>query len=368
MTDVLERRFDAVANEHDDSSWDEVRGRARRVPTRRVALLAAAAAVAVAVVTPAAGLHEPIVDFFSGERATDRVLANFTYLDQGAPPGMATGVVPGETRRVMTLSLSDGAHDLWVAPTRAGGFCTMWTKMGGGCDRLGTVPLSVSYGGEPFVASGHADADYVHAVEARYADGTAEPVDVTWVGAPIGAGFFAYEPERGRVPEVLVGLDRDGGVVTTHPIGRSGRQDLLSDAELDDRTELLSVDTPGGPARLWTAPTRYEGRCAWVEYAGRRYPAASCGPKGYSWKEGVGLGLVDLGGNYFLLGTAGPRFAPLELRVSDDRRVQVEPIDDIVFAKLPAYVKTGDTVTIVPADAGEDPRRHLVLPVQPMFD
>jgi hypothetical protein len=367
MTDIVERRFQAVANQRDDSSWDEVRRGARRTPAHRLALLAASVA-AVAIAAPASGLHEPIIDFFDGERATDRVLADFAYLDVGAPPGMATGVIPGETRRVVTVRLSNGPHELWVAPTRAGGFCTMWTKMSGGCDRLGTLALSVSYGGDPFAVTGHADADYVHSVEARYTDGTAEPVDVTWVGPPIHAGFFAYEPERGRVPGALVGLDADGTVVTTHPIDGRHVERLLIDAVLDEKTEMLSLEAAGGTARLWTAPTRYEGRCAWVEYAGKRYPAARCGPKGYSWKEGVGLGLVDLGGDYFLLGTAGPRFAPLELRLSDDRRIPIKPVEDVVFVKLPEDVKTGDTVTIVPADAGENPKRHLVMPVRPMFD
>jgi hypothetical protein len=367
MTDVVEGRFQAAANLHDDSNWDEVRRRARRGPGPRATVLAAAVA-AVAVVAPASGLHKPIIDFFAGERATGRVLPVFTRMDVGAPPGMATGVIPGETRRVMTVRLSDGLHELWVAPTRAGGFCTLWTKMSGGCDRLGTVPLSLTFGGEPFVVTGHADADYVHSVEARFPDGSSEPVALAWVGAPINAGFFAYEPGTGRVPDALVGLDVDGGVVTTHPIGRRSRDGLLADAVFEEKTELASIETAGATARLWSAPTRYEGRCAWVEYAGKRYPAAGCGPKGYSWREGIGLGLVDLGGHYLLLGTAGPRFTPLELRLSGNRRMTIEPVEDVVFTKLPDDVKTGDTVTIVPADGGEDPRHHLVIRVEPTFD
>jgi hypothetical protein len=366
MTDVVARRFEAAANPHDDSNWDEVRRRARRGPTRRVVLLAAAVA-AVAVAAPASGLHEPILDFFAGEPAPERVRRDFETFDSGAPRGMAPGVIPGQSRRILTARLSDGAHTLWVAPTEAGGFCTYWSGMTAGCDRLGTVPLSLTYGGDPYVITGHADAAYVHSVEARYAGGRAEPVDVTWVGPPIDAGFFAYEPGE-AVPDQLVGLDADGNVITTHPVGRGGRETAVADAVLDEKTELRSIEAGGATARLWTAPTRYEGRCAWVEYLGKRYPAARCGPKGYSWKEGAGLGLVELGGDYFLLGTAGPRFAPLELRLAGDRRISVEPVDDIVFAKLPEDVETGDSVTIVPADARENPKRHLVLPVQHMFD
>lgn len=362
MTDVVERRFQAVTNRHDDSSWDEVRRRARRVTPRRVALLAAAA-LAVAAVAPASGLHEPIIDFFAGERATDRVLADFTYMDTGAPPGMATGVIARETRRVLTVRLSDGPHELWVAPTRAGGFCTLWTKMSGGCDRLGTVPLSVTYGGEPFVATGHANADYVHSVEARYADGRSEPVDVAWVGAPINAGFFAYEPQRGRVPRELVGIGAKGEVVTVHPLGRATVESLLADALVDDKRELAAVETRDGTARLWAAPTRYEGRCAWVEHLGRRLPAARCVPEGYGW-EGVALRALEIGGVSLLIGTAGPRYTPLELRLGDSSRLTVAPIEGVVFFRLPDAARLGDTVTVVPPGAGDDPRQHGQLTIE----
>jgi hypothetical protein len=360
----LERRFHAVANAHDDSDWTEIRRRASRRRMARVALPIAAALTVVAVAAPASGLHEPIIEFVNGEPAPERVRNDFQTFDSGAPPGMAPGVIPGESRRIMTARLSDGAHTLWVAPTKAGGFCTYWSGMTGGCDRLGTVPLSVTYGGVPFVITGHASADYVDSVEVRFGDGSVERPDVTWVGRPIDAGFFAYEASDGRVPENVVGLDADGSVVTTHPVAPGHREGLLSDALLDEKTELRSIEAGGGTARLLSAPTRYEGRCAWVEYLGERFPAARCGAKGYAWKEGVGLGTVSLGGETFLLGTAGPRFAPLEVRLAGDRRIAVEPIEDVVFAKIPD-VKAGDTVTVVPADGGEDQRRHLVLTVEP---
>ena len=357
MTELLERRFEAIANQLDDSDWSEVHRRARRRPSARLVLALAAGLAVVAVAAPASGLHEPVIDFFAGKRATERVLPTFATMDVGAPPGMATGVVAGETRRVMTVRLSDGAHELWVAPTRAGGFCTLWTKLSGGCDRLGTVPLSVSYGGQPFVATGHANADYVHSVEARYPDGTTDPVDVSWVGAPINAGFFAYEPEPGRVPAELVGIDANGDVVTHHPLGRTADESLLADAVVDDKEELAALDTRDGTARLWVAPTRYEGRCAWVEHLDRRFAAARCAPKGYDW-EGVGLRAIEIGGTSFLLGTAGPRYAPLELRLADDTRLEVETIEGVVF-------HLGDAVTVVPAGMGDDPHAHARLVVEP---
>ena len=52
---------------------------------------------------------------------------------------MATGVIPGETRKVGTIE----GEALWVAPTSEGGFCTLLGG-GGGCDRTGTVPLDIT--------------------------------------------------------------------------------------------------------------------------------------------------------------------------------------------------------------------------------
>jgi hypothetical protein len=40
---------------------------------------------------------------------------------------------------------------------------------------------------------------------------------------------------------------------------------LITDAVLEEKAELSAIETAAGSARLWTAPTRYDGRCAWVE-------------------------------------------------------------------------------------------------------
>src|SRR5439155_17700368 len=115
----------------------------RVLPRRRLGLVLAGMVVLVLLITGVAftfGL--PVLDFGQAEKAPpeSRVVKNFALLDQGAPRGMATDVIPNETRKVATF----GDETLWVAPTSQGGFCT---DLGGegGCDRLGTVPLNVSW-------------------------------------------------------------------------------------------------------------------------------------------------------------------------------------------------------------------------------
>src|SRR5919106_2908130 len=209
--------------------------RRRRMSRLRVALSLLAMAVAFVLVAPALGLDLPVLDFWQAEKAPPRVVEDFDSLSVGAPPGMDPGAVAGEARKVTTTVLNDGPHTLWVAPTRSGGFCLTWTDGAGGCDKLGTVPLSVSWmAAGPLRASedappdltpgsftrlsGHVNADYADTVEIRFADGDVVRPDVTWVSEPIGAGFFIYDiPQARREPghelSAVVALDRDGNVV-----------------------------------------------------------------------------------------------------------------------------------------------------------
>ena len=46
---------------------------------------------------------------------------------------MDPGIVPNAARKVTVVTLSDGPHTLWVAPTKSGGFCETWTGLWGGC-------------------------------------------------------------------------------------------------------------------------------------------------------------------------------------------------------------------------------------------
>ena len=290
----LRVRFEALAADASTSDWADVERRVASAPTRRRWLAAAAVIALLAAAAPAAGLHRGILDFFESEPAPRGVQVDFAQLDQGAPEGMAPGVIEGEARKVMTVRGSDGARVLWVAPTRAGGFCVTWTGAFGGCDRDGKMPLSVSWssgdirGGIPrpaedvrllagFVRSGHSET-----VEVRHADGSTAKPTITWVSAPIGAGFFYYEPRAGkrRITSV-VALDGDGNIVAEQrldPTRTTGEPP--AEAILDQRTMVIETETAGGAARIWRAPTRYGGSCYWIELQGAPAYFMPCLPRG----------------------------------------------------------------------------------------
>jgi hypothetical protein len=208
--------------------WTDVRRRARRLKFRRRVLRVGAALpialIGVLMATPAFGLRGQVIHLFGGGKpAPAPVVESFAELDVGAPPGMAPNVIAGETREVMEVRLSTGKKFVvWVAPTRAGGFCMSW-----GCDRDRSLPFApgleipgpISPKGEilapPVIFEGDTLIDGASTVEIQFEDGDSARTPVIWVSRPIDAGFFVYEvPEAhwkaGYQPVALVLKDADG--------------------------------------------------------------------------------------------------------------------------------------------------------------
>jgi hypothetical protein len=326
-------------------------------------LLAAALALLVLLVGAAFtfGLGLPVLDFGQAEKAPpdSRVVKNFGVLDQGAPPGMATDVIPNETRKVGTL----GGETLWVAPTRQGGFCT---DLGGagGCDRLGTVPLSVSWaiersgpslqahdktlGGLPVVdqINGYVSARWGDALEVRFEDGEVIKPPLLWVSRPIEAGFYLQTiPLRHRQPghliSAVVALDRYGNLVSSDSLGRDRAHAPPADAILDQAKEAARIETRAGPAVLRTAPTRYEGRCGWLEFAGATH-SFGCAFKGYG-NEGFAWGFVRAPNDILIFGSAAPNYATIRLGFADGDQTEFRPTKDgFLLYELPlAHLRSG---------------------------
>jgi len=319
---------------------------------RRLGFLLAGIVVVLLLVTGVAftfGL--PVVDFGQAEKAPpdSRVVKNFAVLDQGAPPGMATDVIPNQTRKVATF----GNETLWVAPTRQGGFCTDLGG-GGGCDRLGTVPLNVSwaiersgpepgseksFGGLPVVGqlSGYVNARWANALEIRFEDGDVIKPQVIWVSKPIEAGFFlqpipAAHRQAGHLISAVVALDRDHKLVTRESFGPSSSTTPPSDAILDQVKQVAVIETGAGPAVLRTAPTRYEGRCTWLEFAGEAMQVVPCLPKGYEHQAALVLAVYSLGGRLILAGECG--YSAVEFLHQDGGARRVTCTDGAVFTEL----------------------------------
>lgn len=236
---LIRERFSIFVNRGDDSDWADVRRRAGRGRRRsRLLVLAVLAAAAVAIAAPALGLSGKIVHLFgSSEPAPARVEESFASLDVGAPPGMATGVIAEQTRKVLDQPIGDEKRAvLWIAPTKVGGFCMTLGlgrvdsaphELGGGCDHDRALPFSlglsapgpISRTGKvlrgPILFSGSALIDEGRTVAFEFEDGKQATVPVVWVSEPIDAGFFVYAvPEEhwveGRRPTMATLKDDEG--------------------------------------------------------------------------------------------------------------------------------------------------------------
>jgi hypothetical protein len=250
-------------------------------------------AVAVVVVAPALGLRLGWIDFFHAEHAPPAVVKDFGSLSQGAPPGMDPGAIAGETRKVMTMSFSGRQHSLFVAPTAAGGLCFEWTQDMGGCDRNGDVPLAVSWGapavdsGPPStpkdfgMVEGHVHAPWVDGVEIRLSDGSTAQPELTWVSPPIDAGFFVYQAPKGLTIRSVVAT-KDGEAVDADNFG-SGVDPFTEAApspyaDLSKRRVVESIETDAGRATVWSAPTKTDEVCTWLEVGNLRRNLIPCLP------------------------------------------------------------------------------------------
>jgi hypothetical protein len=209
-------------------------------PRRSLVLAALVLALgAVLVATPAFGLRDQLVRLLTAEkheRPPAVILRYFTNLNQ-APANIAPGVIPAKARIAMAVSIPHYGHKvLWVAPTRAGGFCS-WPP--GGCDRDRSIPFSdtlevagpTSRNSSPAPGSGDVHVFFVGdtivrgaaAVAIRFEDGSSTHTQLVWVSKPIDAGFFVYVLPKahwkvGKRPVALVVEDARG-----HELARSTR-------------------------------------------------------------------------------------------------------------------------------------------------
>lgn len=316
----------------------------------RWVVVVAVCVVATLLGAPALAIGLGVIDFEATEPAPPRVVKDFESLSAGAPPGMDPAVVASEARQLTV----DG-HVLWVAPTRAGGLCYGWDGGSGGCDKLGTVPLSVSWLGRPtrvpppparsartfYAVEGFAHARWIDAVEVRLDDGATVRPQLTWISRPIDAGFFRYGAPPNRDVVAVVGF-RNGKEVIGEEVG--ARPAPHRYARLDERTKLAEVATADGPVRLWTAPTKTNGRCVWLEFRGDERAVAPCLPRGYEQQAVLALVVHAFGGTSVLAGQCG--YAGVELVPPAGASRTIDCHNGMVFAPLQRHELEGSVQAV----------------------
>lgn len=252
--DVLRRA--GIEESASSAPEERTRGTGRRFPwSRRRLVTAAIVAVVIAVVaTPAFGIGGLLLDligrtnvpFRQGKTAPYEVKRDFFDLSLFAPPGMGPQAIAAQTRRVAVYEIRGRTRVLYVAPTRAGGYCWIFTDAFGGCNNWRTPhrgrsqPRAVNpyllgltwqdsafrMDGKPphtTLVGGDILAQRARALEVEYEDGSATPIPFVFVSKPIAAGFFLHAIPSGhdrpgmRVRAVRV-LDAGGQVLARQPV------------------------------------------------------------------------------------------------------------------------------------------------------
>jgi hypothetical protein len=344
----------------------------RRVPAR-VALVAAVLVLAFVVTAVAFGWPQRIVDFFSSPPAPKGVQNGFARDNVGSPPGMDPRAIPGETKKITTLRLTvrggrTRLYTLYVAPTKSGGFCELWTGVSGGCVSVKTLrrpePLGVGYGG--MRAFGNVNSAYPNEVdgfvrrgatrtlEALFADGTTATILPTWVSAPINAGFFLYpvphsHQNRAHALRSVVALDADGRVIGRYTIPID---DFVAQTLPDGTKVSLAPEWEAAKARkiinfratdrsqvsVWMMPRRGGGSCVLGPQGG-----GWCSPP-WSAKQGQGFNGGFQGGAHRLLffGGATPGVATVVFHYQNGTSERVTPVDGVVVLEItPAHWNRG---------------------------
>ena len=396
---LIQARFEAVANPINDCDWDDVLARARngdslasrravgrkprwrQAPTR-VALVAAAVALAALVTAVAFGLPQTFINFFSSPPAPAHVKNWFGAENVEAPRGMNPRAIPGQARKITSATFDVNhinaghptLHTLYVAPRKGGGFCYLWTNADGGCltakppsktrAMRAMGPLGISWfssgysAGYPLFVDGWVRSGAAKTVEARFADGTTATIPVTWVSAPVNAGFLIYpvppaHQTRATALSSVVALDANGNVIgkqsfpLTKPLDQDVRQTLPDGTKvsLERRAQAARArkvisfrTTTGSRAYVWVMPRTGGGDCYFFN---RGFGCLE--PRFAAQTPTLNGGLLGSGKPpllFFL--QAKPEVATIELRYQNGESERLTPTDGFVLTEItPAHYKLG---------------------------
>ena len=395
---LLAERFAALAAT-DDGDWLDVCRRARRMRVRRAALLAAAVVAAALVTAPALGLHRIVVDWLEAEPAPGRTQLQFLQLGVGAPPGMDPGVVPNSARKVTELEHDGKIGVLWVAPTKRGGFCVVWTAFfGGGCvsdraslptnvvryrDDVKPILLGLSVSADPTDGgivqsfSGSLLEPKTERLVMTYADGEQAEVPVIWVTPPIDAGFYAYWiPKEHRRPRrhlaALTALDDTGSVLARQTFQLTPPQEIERVVRLPDgqtaflprkaiverARKLIDFRSEGGTrVTLWVIPSVDGGRCyVFNRGSGCPTPQVEAHP--------LGAGLHGGGRPVLIAGEVRRDVATYELHYEDGVVERLRPIEGFILHEISErHYQRGHRLSLVRA-LDHESRELARLPVR----
>jgi hypothetical protein len=377
--------FAGFAHERDDGDWHDVVRRARRSHRNRVVIAAVAAAVVAVGVASAVVLTNPRIDFRTASKSPLRVVDDFGSEQVLAPPGMAPGVLPQQARRITAVTIDGKQHVLYVAPTKAGGFCEQWSQMGGGCRASRTGPASNSIGGGGMggpngltVLDGSFFQTDATRLVVGYADGESDDVPFVWVTKPIDAGFYLFRvPDAhrraGHEPTSLSLYNTAGKLIARDRVIVPNIRDqyvhhripgyppflIPAKAGWSKRVQLFALRADNGNRiGLWVAPERGGGTCFW---SNRQAGCSQLRGPGFApgflkahpglRLQGPLIGFGLSGGNPVILCcSVGTKTTRVELRFQDGTPIELTPKQGYLIEPIPSsHYPLGHRLTAIVA-------------------
>jgi hypothetical protein len=405
---LIQARFDAIANPLHDANWNDVLARAGRVDRRRrgparIALAAAVVVVAATITAVALGWPGTVIDFFKAPPAPESVKAFFAGHNSPFPSGVNPETRLGQPRQVMTATFDANhlppthptLHTLYVAPRTGGGFCFVWTMDGGSCaDPEDPVKARTDPAARPTGLT-WLENDYVGVVDgwvrgdaktvvAHFADGTTATIPITWVSAPVDAGFFAYvvppaHLTRADALTAIVALDADGTVVSrqpfelTKPLDEDVLQTLPDGTKysLPRRAQAARAREPfsfrttsGAHAYLWVMPRTGGGSC-YLFGTGAGGGFGCWTPRELSQIPAINGGVYGNGSFYFAQVRSG--IARVELRYANGRIERLTPVDGYLLHQIPPAYRKADARLVATVGLSRSGRRVFTQRLETRF-
>jgi hypothetical protein len=104
---------------------------------------------------------------------------------------------------------------------------------------------------------------------------------------------------------------------------------------VSQKSVAFTAKTSHGDAVIWQAPTRYQGKCAWLEFEGKVAAIAPCQAKGYDWNEGRLTGFYPTVDGVLFFGTAADRYAEIDIVYQDGDVTRIIPQNHVFVAAIP---------------------------------
>lgn len=234
-------------------------GRRRLIAAAAVVVVIAAALSA----TPAFGLRDRIVNLFAAEQPEQQrppeIIRRLFENMYDARPNESTGVVASKARVAIRLAIPGYGHQtLWVAPTRAGGYCS---NVGCNRTRSRSFEMTMSIAGPTSTNSspvpgsrdqhvffyGDTTLPNARGIAIQFEDGSFERTPLVWVSKPIDAGFFLYLLPKSHWKPGKRPITIEVDDAKNHPLARDYR---VAGYFLDSQRTGFAPP-PKGLNRLW---------------------------------------------------------------------------------------------------------------------